>query len=59
MSNNRRKDKENLHKSIYTQWDTTQPMKERNNAIRSNMDGPRDYHTKQSQKEKEKYHIVR
>ena len=59
MSNNRRKDKENLHESIYTQWDTTQPMKERNNAIRSNMDGPRDYHTKQSQKEKEKYHIVR
>ena len=28
--------------------------KECNNAICSNMDGPRDYHTKQSQKEKDK-----
>ena len=30
--------------------------KEGNNAIWSNMDGPRDYHTKWSQKEK--YHMT-
>ena len=47
-------DKENLHKRIYTQWNTTQPIKEWNNAIRSNMDGPRDYHTKQSKSERER-----
>ena len=28
-----------------TQWNTTQPLK-KNNAICSNMDGPRYYHTK-------------
>ena len=32
--------------------------KEWNNAICSNMDGPRDYHTKWSQKEKDKYHMI-
>ena len=32
--------------------------KERNNAICSNMDGPGDDHTKWSQKEKDKYHMV-
>ena len=32
--------------------------KEQNDAICSNMDGPRDYHTKWSQKEKDKYHMV-
>ena len=31
--------------------------KEWNNAICSNMDGPRDYHTKWSKPEKDKYHI--
>ena len=30
--------------------------KEWNNAICSNMDGPRDYHTKWSKSEKDKYH---
>ena len=32
--------------------------KEWNNTICSNMDGPRDYHTKRSKSEKGKYHIV-
>jgi len=32
--------------------------KEWNNAICSNMDGSGDYHTKQSQSEKDKYHDV-
>ena len=32
--------------------------KEGNNAICSNMDGPRDYHTKQSKSEKDKYHMI-
>ena len=29
-----------------------------NNAICSNMDKPRDYHTKQSQSEKDKYYMI-
>ena len=32
--------------------------KEWNNAICSNMDGPRDYHTKWSKSKKDKYHIL-
>ena len=28
---------------IYTQWNTTQPLKEWNTAICNNMDGPRQY----------------
>ena len=32
--------------------------KEQNNAIRSNMNAIRDYHTKRSQKNKGKYHII-
>ena len=32
--------------------------REWNNAICSNMDGPRDYHTKRSKSEKDKYHII-
>ena len=31
--------------------------REWNNAICSNMNGPRDYHTKRSKSEKDKYHI--
>ena len=32
---------------IYTQWNTTQPLKrEQNNDICNNMDGTRDSHTK-------------
>ena len=38
---------------IYIQWNTTQPQKEWNNAICSNMDGPRDYHTKWSKSERQ------
>ena len=32
--------------------------KERNNAMCSNLDGPRDYHTKWSKPEKDKYHMI-
>ena len=32
--------------------------KEWNNAIGSNMDWPRDYHTKWSKSEKDKYHMI-
>ena len=32
--------------------------KEWNNAICSNMDGPRDYHTKWSKSDKDKYHMI-
>ena len=31
---------------MYTQWNVTQPQKGPNNAIYSNMDATRDYHTK-------------
>ena len=37
------------------QWNITQPWKEWNNAICSNMDGPRDYDTKWSKSEKDRY----
>ena len=45
---------------INTQWTITQPQKkkETNTAISSNMDGPRDNHTKWSKSEKDKYHMV-
>ena len=32
--------------------------KEQNKAICSNMDGPKDYHTKWSKSDKDKYHII-
>ena len=32
--------------------------KEWNNAICSNMDGPRDYHTKWNKSDKDKYHMI-
>ena len=32
--------------AIYAQWNITQHKREQNNAIRSNMDGTRDSHTK-------------
>ena len=32
--------------------------KEWNNGICSNMDGPRDYHTKWSKSERDKYHMI-
>ena len=36
----------------------TQPWKELNNAVYSNVDGPRDYHTKQTNSERDKcYHL--
>ena len=38
---------------IYIWWDTTQHKKEWNNAICSNMDRPRGYHTKWGKSERE------
>ena len=35
-------------------WNTTQPQKEQNNVICSNMDGTRDSHPEQSKSEKER-----
>ena len=32
--------------------------KELNNAICNNMDGPREYHTKGSKPDKDKYHMI-
>ena len=32
--------------------------KEQNNAICSNMDATRDYHTKQSKSDKDKHHMI-
>ena len=43
---------------IYTKWDSSQPQKEWNNAICSNIDGPRDYHIKWRTSEKEKYLMI-
>ena len=42
---------------IYIQQNTTQPLKkiEIMPFVASNKDGPRDFHTKKSQKEKDKY----
>ena len=40
--------------ATYIHWNITQPYKEWNNAICSNMDGPRDYHTKWSKSERER-----
>ena len=42
---------------IYTQW-TISPKKEWNNAICSNMDGPRDNHTKWSKTEKDMISLI-
>ena len=49
-------DKEDVYIYIYThtQWNTTQPQKEWNNAIFSNMDGTINYYTKWSKSEKER-----
>ena len=43
MSIDRRMDKEDV--GTYIQWNITQPLKIMNNAICSNMNGPREYHT--------------
>ena len=40
------------------QWNTTQPHKGWNHSIWSNMDGPRDYHTKWSKRKREEYHGI-
>ena len=45
---------------VYTfiQWNITQPYKEWHNAICSNIDGPRDYHTKWSKSERKIPHDI-
>ena len=40
------------------QWNTIQSLKEWNDAICSNIDGPRDDHTHWSKPEKDKYHMI-
>ena len=49
------KDKEDvhMHSSILLSH-----KKEWNNTTFGNMDGPRDYHRKQSEPEKDKYHMI-
>ena len=44
-----------MYTHTHTQWNITQPLKEWNNVICSNMDGPRDYHTKWNKADKDKY----
>ena len=51
----REMDKEDWH--IYT-MECYSAIKGRNNAIFSNMDGPRNYHIKWSQSVKDKYHMI-
>ena len=46
-----------IHTYIYGMEYYLAIKKEWNNAICSNMDGPRDYHTKWSKTEKDKYII--
>ena len=43
---------------VHVRRKTQAYKKEWNNAICSNMDGPGDYHTKLSQTEKDKYHMI-
>ena len=43
---------------IYTTECYSAIKKEWNNFICSNMDGPRDYHSKCSKKAKDKYHMI-
>ena len=40
------------------QWNITQTWNEWNNAICSNMDRPRDYYTKWSKSNKDKYYVI-
>ena len=42
----------------YIQWNISQPLKGKNNAICSNMDATIDSYTKWSKKEKYKYHMI-
>ena len=39
-------------------WNITQAWKTRNIAICSNIDVPRNYHTKWGQLDKDKYHVI-
>ena len=55
MPIDRRMDKDVVH--IYNRISLSH-KKEWNNAICSNMDGPRDYHTKSSKSDKGKYYIT-
>ena len=53
MSIDRWMDKEDVVHT-YIQWNTLSHKKEWNNAICSNVDGPRDYQTKRSKSERER-----
>ena len=46
------------HTHTHTQCNTTQLGKEWNNATCSNMDGPRDDHTKWRKSDKDRYHLM-
>ena len=51
-------DKEDMVHICINTMEYYSAIKEWNNAICSNMDGPGDYHTKWIQTEKDKYHMV-
>ena len=53
MSINREMNKEDVYSEILLSH-----KKEQNNAICSNMDGPRDCHTKWNKSDKDKYHMI-
>ena len=42
----------------HIRWNIAQPHKERNSAICSNPDGPREYHTKWSKADKDQCHTI-
>ena len=56
MSINQRMDKEVVYIYAYI-WKLLSPKK-LHNAICSNMDGPRNYHTKWNKTKKDKYHEI-
>ena len=51
-------DKDVVHIYIVEYYSAVKKKKKEWNAISSNMDATRDYHTKLSQKEKDKYHML-
>ena len=55
MSISRGMDKEDV---VCTHNEILLSHKKESNAICSNMDGPSDYHTKLSQKEKDEHHMI-
>ena len=47
-----------IYAHIYTQWNIIQSQKGGNNFIYSNIDIPRNDHTKCSKPDKDKYHVI-